>query len=178
MFKYLILIAVLCCAGCQSTPSSVNGGPPSAVSRRSEKLSLRVEKYATSYDVEVQRAVLTPSSVGGKGEWNVVSAPRVSGYPENWLNNESIIIPVKRSSKAAYLLNGAMVDVSLDPGVHLIAQVLPVMQNTVRVIGVFSESKETPLGMEVISIPFDITCPFGELNVIYHEEIDVNSSLM
>ncbi|MEE9367403.1 MAG: hypothetical protein V3V05_00920 [Pontiella sp.] len=178
MLNYLILIAVLCCAGCQSTPSSAKGEPSSSVFPRSEKLSLRVEKYATSYNVEVQRAVLTPSSVGGTREWNVVSAPRVSGYPENWLNNESIIIPVKRASKASYLLNGSMVDVSLDPGVHLIAQVLPVMQNKVRVIGIFSESRETPLGMEVISIPFDIICPFGELNVIYHEEIDVNSSLM
>ena len=175
MLKYFALIGALCCTGCQSTQPSATESRSQGGVVRIEKFSLRVEKYVTSYDVEVQRAVFAPSPESGKSEWTVVSAPRVSGYPEKWRTNESIINPTEYSSKASYLLNGEMVEVSLEPGVHLIAKVLPVMQNTARVIGIFSESTETPLGMEVISIPFDITCPFGELNVIYHEQIKIDS---
>ena len=175
MLKYAALLIALCCVGCQTTQTTTETVTRQDPSLKSEMLSLRVEKYVTSYDVEVQRAVLTDSETD---QWAVISAPRVSGYPDSWRTTESILNPVEPAATASYLLNGEMISISLDPGTHLVAKVLPVRQNTARVIGIFSEAKATENGLEIFSVPFDISCVLGELNVIYREEIDTQAALM
>ena len=172
MLKYAMLIAILCCAGCQTTQTATGSATVQDSPRRSEKLTLRVEKYVTSYDVEVQRSILTSPKGSDEQRWTVVSAPRVSGYPNRWKTTESILNPVEPVATASYLLNGEMVKISRDPGVHLTAKILPERQNTARVIGVFSSTKMTAKGEEVFSVPFDVSCLLGELNVIYLEEFN------
>jgi hypothetical protein len=181
MLKYMILVAALCCAGCQSSQiaqSGSSGTSDLAVLPRSEKISVRVEKYVTSYDVEVQRAIRVYSGNGEPDQWNVVSAPRVSGYPEKWRYTEAAINRDGQKSKASYVLNGELVEISLEPGAHLIAKVLPERQNTARVVGIYSHSRLTGHGMEVFSVPFDISCVLGELNVVYLEELDAGPSIV
>ncbi len=171
MLKYIMLLAILCGAGCQTTQPLFEGTPAQMSSRRSKKISVRVEKYVGSYDVEVQHAVQNDDSE----EWDVLSAPRVSGYPEKWRHTLSAIPQDGYKVKASYLLGGEMIDISLEPGAHLIAKVLPLKQNTSRVIGIFSQTKKSKKGLEVFSVPFDISCGFGELTVVYLEDIDAGA---
>lgn len=178
MLKTMMLLAVLCCAGCQTPQPASEKTPYQDSSRRAEKISVRVEKYVTSYDVEVQRAVRVYSEDGEADHWQVVSAPRVSGYPEKWRATEATVNPSAYAAKASYLLDGEMLEISLEPGAHLIAKVLPEKQNTARVVGVFSQSKISDQGMEVFSVPFDLSCTFGELTVVYLEEIDIDAVMM
>ncbi len=174
MLKYMMLLAVLGCVGCQTTRPVSQEAPYQESARRGEMISVRVEKYVTSYDVEVQRAVRVKAA-GGGDQWNVISAPRVSGYPEKWRFSESAVPPKGHAAKASYLLDGEQLEVSLGPGAHLIAKVIPEKQNTARVVGVFSQTKISGEGLEVFSVPFDLSCAFGELSVVYLEEIDVDA---
>jgi len=177
LLKFAMLITVVCCAGCQTTrPTADTAGMP-AGSPRSEKLFLRIEEYVSNYDVEVQRAVLNPAATSREDQWKVVSAPRVSGYPEKWRTTEEADDSDAVSAKTSYLLAGEMVSITLAPGSHLVAKVMPDKQNTARVIGIFSESKETPLGLEVLTVPFDAYCTIGEFVLIYNEEVDLEPML-
>lgn len=173
MFKYLLLIAVLCCFGCQTPHSGVNNDTYVKASVHGEKISVRVEKYASSYDVEVQRAVKVMPIGSLEEEWSVIAAPRVNGYPEKWMHTDAAVKTNGYAAKSSYLLNGEIVEISLEPGVHLIAKVLPIKQNTARVLGVIAQSTMASDGLEVISVPFDLVTGFGELNVVHLEKIDL-----
>ena len=89
MLKYIMLLAILCGVGCQTTQPLPHEASIQVSSRRSEKVSVRFEKYVGSYEVQVQRAVRADESA----EWAVISAPRVSGYPEKWRHTPAAIQP-------------------------------------------------------------------------------------
>ena len=172
MLKYMVLAAVACCAGCQTTQQTA--GMKLEINSESERLSLRVEKYVNTYDVSVQHAVQKQAGNGGAVQWVVVSSPRVSGYPGKWRRTEESADPVGYRSTASYLLDGELVGISLRPGVHLVAKVLPESQNTVRVMGVFSRIGASGHGRNGMSIPFDLTCTVGDLNVIYEKGASID----
>ncbi|MEA2068764.1 MAG: hypothetical protein U9P12_06150, partial [Verrucomicrobiota bacterium] len=124
--------------------------------------------------VAVQHAIRKKAGNGEVDQWVVVSSPRVSGYPGKWRRTEEPADPIGYRSTASYLLDGELVGISLLPGVHLVAKVLPESQNTVRVMGVFSRIGAAGHGKNEVSIPFDLICTVGDLNVIYEKKANVD----
>ena len=160
MLKYVMLIAVLCTFGYQTPQSASKDAVFTKASVHDKKISVRVEKYVSSYDVEVQRAVRVQPLNGGAEEWNVIAAPRVNGYPEKWIHTSDAVKTNEYAAKSSYLINGEVVEISLEPGVHLIAKVMPIKQNTARVVGVIAQSTMKNDNLDFISVPFDLTTGF------------------
>lgn len=170
MCRYLVLFAMLCGAGCQTTEkSSLNG---SVAFNRSERLSVRLNMYLDSYDVEVKRSVLESWANVTNEQWQVVGTSKASGYPEKWRSSSVITTNlVGYTSGASVILDGEQVDVPLEPGVHLEVKVLPETQDIARVIGVFSQVTIVDQDLEEVLIPFDVICTLNEPKVVYQKVV-------
>ncbi len=172
MFKYLMLFALLCCAGCQTTTPTIEpiDSPRAPIATNNEKLLLRVESLVGTYDVDVQRAVLRGADRTNKDQWAIAAASRVSGYPNAWRTSDDFPDPASAALKGTYALDGENIEISLDPGARVIAKVLPESRNTARVVGVFVHVVESPTGPRVFDMPFDIKCVVGEV-VVAHDRM-------
>ena len=175
MFKLLMLFTLFCCAGCQTTtiePVEPVAASPVAVATNSEKLLLRVETLVGTYDVDVQRAVLHGPDRTRKDQWAIAAAASVSGYPNVWRTSDDFPDPASAAVKGTYLLAGDSIEVSLDPGVRMIAKVVPESRNTARVVGVFVHVKDSSAGPTIFDMPFDVKCVLGEV-VVAHDRVAI-----
>lgn len=172
MFKFFALLGLLAClTGCQTTGtggSQKQGG----AADRTEKLLLRVDQFVGTYEVKVQRAVMTGADPKQRDQWAIVGSSEVEGYPGKFRSSESSA-PAENGTKQTFLLDGTSIAVSQEPGTHLIAKVLPVHQNTARVVGVFVHV--SPAG--TFSMPFDVHCDMGRVYEVYSRELPVSDEV-
>ncbi len=178
MFKYVALIVLLCAAGCQTTQTNgtAAGGDLKSIDRN-EKLLLRIEKIVGTYEVVVQRAALKGNDLKEKDQWGIIGSASVSGYPGTFRASEETR-PIPNSSRiGTYLLDGTPVKISQESGEHLIVKIIPEMQNTARVVGVFVQV--TPIGScyDTFSLSFDLSCNLGEVVELYSKEVPVEREL-
>lgn len=176
MIRYFLLVALCASTGCQTTQTTV-AGPRVATEpfSRIEQLSIFVENYLDTYDLVVQRAALEKDAAGN-GDWAIVGAPRVTGYAERWLAKLSDQELSGYASKSLYLLNGEVVELTVRPGIQLMAKVIPQKGNLIRVVGIYSQAEVTALGLEEFTLPFDTECATGSRIVFYRKEYYRGSS--
>ena len=175
MFKYIALLVLVIATGCQTTTSpegvssTKRGSMPGA--EKSEKLLLRADKIVDTYSVSVQRVELNGTNPKQTDQWGMVASVEVSGYPNSFRKSEGSTPPDSAQSKGTYLLDGTAVEIALAPGVQLIVKVIPKMQNTARIVGVFTQTRATPAGAETFSLPFDVECDLGKVVVLYQKDL-------
>lgn len=174
MLKYLIASVMLMCAGCQTTttgPESVKAGKPAVPA--SEKLLMRADILIDTYEVTVQHAVLKGADPSDRNQWGIMGSTRVSGYPGSWRSTPGLMELSDDVTKASYFLNGEKVDVAVRPGTHLLTKVLPDSQNSARIVGVFITATMTPAGLDICSMPFDVSATVGQIVVLYQKDAPV-----
>ncbi|MDF7823669.1 hypothetical protein P4B35_06550 [Pontiellaceae bacterium B12227] len=176
MLKYVMLLLLLCAAGCQTTGTGESSvAAPVRQLDRSEKLLLRIEKIVGTYEVVVQRAALTGNDPKQIEDWAIVGSASASGYPGTFRTSEDAVSVNDSGRTATYLLDGEPVKVSHEPGVHLIVKVIPELQNTARVLGVYVQVTQEGDHLESFSFPIDISCNLGEVLQLYSKELPVAS---
>ena len=173
--KLLLLAALAGAAGCQTT--STNGPASVAVGahEKSEKLLLRIDKIVDTYSVNVQRVELQGANPKQTDHWSVAASAEVSGYPGTFRKSDGTIPMAAAVRKGTFLLDGTPVECALDPGVQLVLKVVPELQNTARIVGIFSQTRMTPNGVETFSLPFDVRCDLGKVVVLYQKDLPVSA---
>jgi len=175
MYKFLSLLGMFAfLVGCQTTETSTAQQREKGFVERSEKLLLRVDQIVGTYDVKVQRAICDGANPMRRDQWIIIGSSEVEGYPGTFRISEGGV-PLEHSVKETFLLDGMPVDISQEPGVHLIAKVLPVHQNTARVVGVFVQVKPSGEHVETFSMPFDIKCDMGKVYEVYSRKMPVGA---
>lgn len=169
--RYLFLLVVAVATGCQTTatraPASSNN---LRISGRSEKLLLRADKIVDTYTVSVQRVELVGENRTSTDDWDIIATAEVNGYPGSFRKSDGSKPVASATQTGSFLLDGAKVEVALDPGVQLVLKVEPELQNTAHLVGVFSQTRNIGTGMESFSLPFDIHCDLGKVVVLYEKE--------
>ena len=177
MFKYIMLLLMVCAAGCQTTGTGESS--VAAQSRqvdRNEKLLLRIEKMVGTYEVIVQRAALNGSDPKQKADWAIVGSASASGYPGTFRISEDSESVNDSGRTGTYLLDGEPIRVSHELGVHLMVKVVPELQNTARVIGVYVQVTQVGDCFETFNLPFDIRCNLGEVLQLYSKELPLETA--
>ncbi|QBG48129.1 hypothetical protein EGM51_12255 [Verrucomicrobia bacterium S94] len=163
MNRILTLLAVgVCLAGCQTTET---GRAQNAMktAMRNEKLLLRVNQLIGTYEVRVERAALEGTDPKQKDQWAIIGSAGVEGYPGKFRASDGTE-EKDGVMQETFLLDGTPVKVALEPGTHLVAKVIPELQNTARVVGVYVQ---VPDSGGVFSMPFDLVCDMGRVYEVY-----------
>ena len=168
MFKYFVFLMLICVTGCQTTQTAAVVVEPVAI-ERSERLLLRAEKMVGTYEVRVQRVALVGEDADVIANWEVDGSVAVSGYPGTFRRSEGAVEDAARVG--SYLLAGDWVKVSHEPGVHLVVKVLPELQNTARILGVYVHVTSVGEHFETFSYPFDVHCNLGDVMLLYSKEL-------
>lgn len=168
----LVLLGV---SGCQTTASSPVVKTVSRAGDQSEKLLMRVDKIVGTYSVSVQRVEHHGTNPKASGEWDIAGAAEVSCYPGSFRKSDGTAPVDSASRKGTFLLDGITVEVALESGVQLVLKVEPKLENTARIIGVFSQTRPTEAGMETFSLPFDVECDLGAVTVLYAKDVSPKS---
>lgn len=176
MLKYVMLLLLLCAAGCQTTGTGETAvAVPPSQAERNEKLLLRIDKIVGTYEVVVQRAALNGQDPKQKEGWDIIGSASTSGYPGTFRFSEGSPSVNDSGRTGTYLLDGEPVTVSHEPGVHLIVKVIPELQNTARVLGVYVQVTQVGDDFESFTFPFDISCNLGEVLQLYSKVLPVAS---
>ena len=179
MFKYAMLLLVLCVAGCQTTQLEETPDLSSTtLIDQSEKLLIRIDKIVGTYDVVVQRFVFNGDQPDDENEWEILGTARVSGYPGTFRTLEEALPVVEGERKATFLLDETVQEISHEPGVHMIVKVEPELQNTARVVGVYVQVTTVGDAFETFTMPFDIKVNLGDVLQLYSKEVPVAVSVL
>ena len=172
MLKGVILLMLICVSGCQtvSTGSAVEVAQTVSVERR-ERLLLRTEKMVGTYEVMVQRIALVGESPRVSADWKIEGTVVASGYPGKFRRSEDSLAVADTARIGSYLLAGEVTKISHEPGVHLVVKVIPELQNTARVLGIYVQVTQVGEHFETFSYPFDVHCNLGEVIQLYSKEI-------
>lgn len=171
MLRFWIVLAGLTVftAGCQTTTTG-GAAPPVTPVDRSEKLLLRVDQMVGTYSVTVQRAACTGNDPKDKDQWAIVGTGEVDGYPGKFRMTPGGA-PEADAGREIFLLDGSPVEVSQEPGTHLVVKVMPELQNTARVVGAYVQVQSVGGYQESFRVPFDLTCNMGRVYEVYSRDV-------
>lgn len=157
-------------AGCQTTATGGGTAAGGEHAAHCEKLLLRVDQLVGTYSVTVQRAACTGNNPHKKELWTTIGTGEVDGYPGKFRMSAGGK-PEPGAAREIFLLDGSPVEVSQEPGTHLVVKVVPELQNTARVVGAYVQV--TPAGgyMETFSVPFDLKCDMGRVYQVYARDL-------
>jgi len=174
IFQIAALPVFLLMSGCQTTtPATIN---VTRAADQNEKLLMRVDKIVGTYSVSVQRVEHRGMNPKNTSEWDVIGTAEVSCYPGSFRKSDNTAAADTASRKETFLLDGVPVEVALESGVQLVLKVEPKLQNTARIVGVFSQTRRTGAGEDTFSLPFDVECDLGAVTILYAKDMETNSA--
>lgn len=110
---------------------------------------------------------------------DILSAPRVTGKPNEWLNCNVGVKPKGFDLKISYLIDGEMINTPAFAGVNLISKIIPLDGNKVRVKGIFVSSMfDENRKLIALSLPIDVVCTLDEEKVLYEKELKVEPTAL